>query len=749
MHLVRIAIEGLSLRSPLVLDLGTRGALRKWTVLAAGPTATNTLVAIAASLAPGQIAHLLEPHLRVRWARRDKTLRTEFTYVRDGRDDGAHGTWVGGAELTDGGWVGLKPGQLRTAEARTGSFGTSLRRAAPLGNLVLAYGPTPEAAVRDAFDFSDADYPFGRVKSLLDHDACLTDSIRFLERINAKAYECGTARQKQLLARLGRALSRALGLVDDNRSLADCPGELLLADWTARAFPYAQAWRQLREWQTSVLSVVVDAARHANDAFPRCPCPLDQSGILLLERPDRLCSVSRLPHFAAAFDELFPRLQFILTLGSLARAHFPRGLVRRRLVPLLEQATWSPPYRTVRVPPRSGHIPPGSVLLVQVDGTLPNFALMQLSSHLKSQGHRVGLSRRPGHALNPASVYASAIFTSEHSKRCLEKLQECYGDRLIVGGSGVDLDRRLGPSVEAQPPDYSLYPSLGDRAIGFLTRGCPGRCAFCLVPRKEGSVRQVADLEMLLQGRRKKLILLDDNLLAYPRATELLEQMVRHDLSVNFNQTLDLRRLQPDQAELLRRIRCSNLAFHRRVYHFSLNDDRGLARLRRCYELLRVASEDNAEFVCMYGYDSSLAEDLERLRFLRSLPRAYVCLQRYRPVPGGPPAELSRLFDEHSEEHLDELVRVVFPQNMKNVERYYRWLCLEYARQCGRIHLGLVDTLFRYNHRHLRGVFLQQLREIARLARAATRTSPKCQSPAPCYPRTQTSRVKRDHARMR
>lgn len=127
-------------------------------------------------------------------------------------------------------------------------------------------------------------------------------------------------------------------------------------------------------------------------------------------------------------------------------------------------------------------------------------------------------------------------------------------------------------------------------------------------------MHQVADLDTLLQGRRDKLILLDDNLLAYSRATELLEEMARRNLSVNFNQTLDLRRLQPEQAELLRRIRCSNLAFHRRAYHFSLNDNRGLARLRTCYELLRVTSEDNAEFICMYGYDSSLAEDLERLR---------------------------------------------------------------------------------------------------------------------------------------
>lgn len=118
----------------------------------------------------------------------------------------------------------------------------------------------------------------------------------------------------------------------------------------------------------------------------------------------------------------------------------------------------------------------------------------------------------------------------------------------------MDLQLRLPPKVEALAPDYSLYPDLGDRAIGFLTRGCPRRCPFCVVPVKEGLPRLMSDLETLLQGR-KKLILLDDNLLAHPAALELLEEMARRKLEVNFNQTLDLRRVTPESAKLLRQIR--------------------------------------------------------------------------------------------------------------------------------------------------------------------------------------------------
>ena len=522
LHLVRISIESAGRRAPVLLDLGVPGALQKWTVLPAGPASTDTLVAIAASLAPGRIAEFVEPHLRSRYRSGGTALRTEFSFIREGRDGGAHGPGKGGWQLSENRWEPLRLAPRGTGEARDRRHGT---KDTPLGNLVLAYGQAPELSTTDSFDFSDTGYPFRRIGTLLDPRARLTNPVRFLERMNTKAHECGTSRQKQFLARLCDALARTLDLTEDGVSARGCPLELSLNHWTARAFPYERAWRHLRAWERSVLSVVADAARHANDAFPRCECPFDQSGIVLLERPDRYCPVRHQEHLFAALDQLLPRFQVFLTLGRTSRDRFSHALADKRLgAPKPNRPTRSPPYKSVRIRPRSMPIPRGSALLVQVDGTLPNFALMQLSRYLKSKGHRVGVSLGFRHVEEPAVVYASCIFTSTSSKRCLERLHRSYGERLSVGGSGIDLDRRLGPEIEALPPDYSLYPSLGDRAIGFLTRGCPGRCAFCAVPRKEGRVRQVADLDMLLQGRRKKLIMLDDNILAHAKATELLEE---------------------------------------------------------------------------------------------------------------------------------------------------------------------------------------------------------------------------------
>jgi len=133
-----------------------------------------------------------------------------------------------------------------------------------------------------------------------------------------------------------------------------------------------------------------------------------------------------------------------------------------------------------------------------------------------------------------------------------------------IWGARVDPQKRLPAEIEALPADYELYPELGDRAIGFLSRGCPMHCPFCIVPLKEGPPHQVSDLDTLLEGgRRRKLILLDDNLLSLAQAEAILEEMASRKIRVNFTQTLDLRFVNRTRAALLRRIDCSNTRFTR------------------------------------------------------------------------------------------------------------------------------------------------------------------------------------------
>jgi hypothetical protein len=304
-------------------------------------------------------------------------------------------------------------------------------------------------------------------------------------------------------------------------------------------------------------------------------------------------------------------------------------------------------------------------------------------------------------------------FPPLHAKNAIARrvaaLREYYGDSLIIGGSGVDIHSRLPKEIEKMPADYSLYPELGDRAIGFITRGCPFQCPFCIIPVKEGKTHQVSNLDELIQNDRKKLILLDDNILSHPRAGEILEDMARRNLQVNFNQTLDIRLLDKEKSRLLRRIRCSNTTFTRMAYHFSLNDTSNLDLVRRKYRQLDFTPKDNVEFICMYGYNTTLAEDVERFRFLRSLPGAYVFVQRYQPILGGPAPIFKEFFDDNADNLIDELVKILFPQNMKSMEKYYRWVSKLYVMAFGTLHKGLVDTIFRYNNRDRKGRYIATL----------------------------------------
>ena len=88
---------------------------------------------------------------------------------------------------------------------------------------------------------------------------------------------------------------------------------------------------------------------------------------------------------------------------------------------------------------------------------------------------------------------------------------------------------------------------------------------------------------------------------------------------------------------------------------------------------------------------------------------AYVFVQEYQPISGGPKPQLDHFFDEQADRYIDELTRICFPQSMKSMENYFRWLSKLYAKRFGTLHMGLVDTIFRYNKRYKRGRYIATL----------------------------------------
>lgn len=672
------------------------GKLRKWTILRSGKDSQELLQLIALGCGgvsfvpqlPSDLSHLLR--------NRTRPLRIEFMlgcHAPGECDIGQHPTLGSGVQVDPDGSVR----HIRKKDSRHLPSKLRIRKPAMgTGNLhyfLLGYGPqlSPRNDV-DVYDFSDPFHRIVRFHSLFSPHARVTDPVLFLEKLHYKA-----VLKSRFPAKL--SMRRLRHLLQEHLAIDTMP-------WIEKGCDFEKEWNVLRPWQQRVVLPLLDALRHVMDASPKIGKPLDKSGIVLMNRPDRFCPPTVSPRWIGVLDRLFPNMQFIVNLAEKAASDFPVPIRRKRLqLPLPTKQ--KQPMRRCR-PPR------GAILLVDVDSRLPNLALMKLSSYFKKQGKRVVIAGKDWFIKGVKTVYASCVFFTPQSRNKVTKLRDFYGKRIDVAGSGVDLKRRLPEEIENATADFGLYPELKDRAIGFLTRGCPFECPFCIVPIKEGKTRQVSDLDELLQGRHK-LILLDDNILSHPKAAEFLEEMVRRDIQVNFNQTLDIRLVNKKNARLLRQLRCSNVRFSRHVYHFSMNSLRDMELIRRKYHQLGFGNSDNVEFICMYGYNTTLAEDVRRFCFLRALPGAYVFVQCYKPIPGGPHPDLSDFFDDDADKHIDELIKIVFPQNMKSMEKYYRWLSKSYAQTFGKLHEGLVDTIFRYNYRHRKGRYISSLARLRKM----------------------------------
>ena len=88
-----------------------------------------------------------------------------------------------------------------------------------------------------------------------------------------------------------------------------------------------------------------------------------------------------------------------------------------------------------------------------------------------------------------------------------------------------------------------------------MTRGCCRRCAWCIVPRKEGTVRPAAAWDEIRRPDSREIIFLDNNVLASEFGVEQIRRMGGRPLWVDFNQGLDARLITPEIAGLLARLR--------------------------------------------------------------------------------------------------------------------------------------------------------------------------------------------------
>lgn len=216
------------------------------------------------------------------------------------------------------------------------------------------------------------------------------------------------------------------------------------------------------------------------------------------------------------------------------------------------------------------------VLLMDLDVAterrpFPNLSLMKLSAYHKAKGDDVFLNFP---LCRPDITYASCVFTW-HCKQVIG-----LPENAIIGGSGVDLKKSLPPEVEHCMPDYSLYPKV-NFSLGFSSRGCPRKCPWCLVPGKEGGIVPWASIYEFWEKRHKKIVLMDNNLLAAPNWQETMTDLIKERVEVDFNQGLDIRLVNEENVEYLRQVRTKQLRFAFDDIHYETAVREGINLLLR------------------------------------------------------------------------------------------------------------------------------------------------------------------------
>ena len=249
--------------------------------------------------------------------------------------------------------------------------------------------------------------------------------------------------------------------------------------------------------------------------------------------------------------------------------------------------------------------------LIDVDShKFPNLALMKISAWHKAQGDEVEWCFPMSHY---DIVYQAKVFDDTYSPD-IEWIPNT--DKLIKGGTGYGLSDKLPPDIEHLYPDYSIYPDLTkDTAYGFLTRGCPRHCAFCIVGDKEGlrSVK-VADLSEFWRGQ-KNIVLLDPNILACRGHPDLLRQLIKSNAYVDFNQGLDIRLTNEENIALLNAIKVKEI-------HFAW--DKAEDDLKPYFERYKTLAKHkpHGKYGTVYvltNYNSTMEQNLYRIYTLRDL----------------------------------------------------------------------------------------------------------------------------------
>lgn len=210
-----------------------------------------------------------------------------------------------------------------------------------------------------------------------------------------------------------------------------------------------------------------------------------------------------------------------------------------------------------------------TVRITQLDGKLPNLALMKLCHWHKKQGDTVHFTRTAVPDLfepkDYDKVYGATIFKFNNKKTDLFK--QNY-PQAIIGGTGSDNTYTIEEYLKIpdyEYYDYSSYPEFKN-SVGFTQRGCRLKCKFCVVPTKEGKNRHLNTIHNIWRGEPhpKNILLLDNDFFGQPNWQKVSDEIVDGKFKICFSQGINIRLINDETAQALTRIPYYDDSFKRK-----------------------------------------------------------------------------------------------------------------------------------------------------------------------------------------
>lgn len=238
--------------------------------------------------------------------------------------------------------------------------------------------------------------------------------------------------------------------------------------------------------------------------------------------------------------------------------------------------------------------------LWNLESKIENTALMQISYYHKQQDDIVEWYS-PLYYEDYKKIYVASLFDFTE-KSIIRK-------KMIVGGTGFDIKKRLPPEIEASDLDYSLYPKCKTSYLWF-SRGCIRNCPFCVVPAKEGFIKSISPKNLNPKGR--VVTVMYNNFFATPSWIDALDFLKSLKQPIRFSSGIDVRTLDKQKMEIL-----SKLRLHKRLYiawdnpRENLND--------KISELTNYIKPSKIMCYVLIGYWSTPEEDLMRVEKLRAM----------------------------------------------------------------------------------------------------------------------------------